>query len=79
MQKIEIYSTQRCPYCVRARALLDTRGLAYSEIDVSANDRLMQHMITRSGQRTVPQIFIDGEAVGGYEQLSQLAASGGLD
>lgn len=79
MQKIEIYSTQQCPYCVRARALLDTRGLAYSEIDVSANDRLMQHMITRSGQRTVPQIFIDGEAVGGYEQLSQLAASGGLD
>ncbi|UCB54595.1 MAG: glutaredoxin 3 [Thiotrichales bacterium] len=79
MQQIEIYSTQRCPYCVRAKALLDTKGLAYSEIDVSANDRLMQHMITRSGQRTVPQIFIDGDPVGGFEQLSQLAASGGLD
>ena len=79
MQQIEIYSTQRCPYCVRAKALLDTKGLAYSEIDVSANDRLMQHMITRSGQRTVPQIFIDGEPVGGFEQLSQLAASGVLD
>jgi glutaredoxin 3 len=78
MRQIEIYSTQQCPYCVRARALLNEKGLAYREIDVSGDQGLMRHMIRRSGQRTVPQIFIDGEPVGGYQQLSQLAAKGGL-
>jgi len=78
MRQIEIYSTQQCPFCVRAKALLDSIGLAYREIDVSADHNILQRMIKRSGQRTVPQIFIDGESVGGYEQLSRLALSGGL-
>lgn len=79
MKHIEIYSTQQCPYCVRAKALLDAKGLEYEEIDVSGDHQVMQRMIRRSGQRTVPQVFINGEAVGGYEQLSQLAAVGGLE
>ena len=78
MRHIEIYSTQQCPFCVRAKALLDSIGLAYREIDVADDHRIMQHMIRRSGQRTVPQIFIDGISVGGFEQLSQLAAAGEL-
>lgn len=78
MRNIEIYSTQRCPYCTSARALLNDKGLAYREIDVSGDQQLMQHMIERSGQRTVPQIFIDGQSVGGYQQLLHLASAGGL-
>ena len=78
MQYIEIYSTQQCPFCVRAKALLNAKGLGYREIDVSADHQIMQHMVKRSGLRTVPQIFIDGESVGGYEQLSRLASSGEL-
>jgi GrxC family glutaredoxin len=79
MRNIEIYSTQQCPYCVRARALLNAKGLDYEEIDVSVDQQIMQYMIERSGQRTVPQIFIDGEPVGGFEQLSMLDSSGELD
>ena len=78
MRQIEIYSTRQCPYCVSAKALLNAKGLAYNEIDVTSDHQLMQNMIRRSGQRTVPQIFIDGESVGGYQQLSHLAAAGGL-
>ena len=79
MRHIEIYSTQQCPYCLRARALLNAKGLDYEEIDVSVDQQIMQYMIERSGQRTVPQIFIDGEPVGGFEQLSMLDSSGELD
>ena len=78
MRQIEIYSTQLCPFCVRAKALLDSIGLAYREIDVSVDHKILQRMMKRSGQRTVPQIFIDGISVGGFEQLSQLAAAGEL-
>ena len=67
MRQIEIYSTQLCPFCVRAKALLD-----------SIDHKILQRMMKRSGQRTVPQIFIDGISVGGFEQLSQLAAAGEL-
>ena len=79
MRHIEIYSTQQCPYCLLARALLNAKGLDYEEIDVSVDQQIMQYMIERSGQRTVPQIFIDGEPVGGFEQLSMLDSSGELD
>ena len=78
MKNIQIYSTQQCPYCVRAKALLQAKGLPYEEINVSADIDVMQEMIQRSGNRSVPQIFIDGEPVGGFVELSQLHAEGGL-
>lgn len=78
MRNIQIYSSQQCPYCVRAKALLQAKGLPYEEIDVSADIDVMQEMIQRSGNRSVPQIFIDGEPVGGFQELSQLHAEGGL-
>lgn len=78
MKNIQIYSTQQCPYCVRAKALLQAKGLPYEEIDVSADIEVMQEMVQRSGNRSVPQIFIDGEPVGGFQELSQLHAEGGL-
>jgi glutaredoxin 3 len=79
MARIEVYTTQFCPYCVRAKRLLQERGLAYEEFDVGDDDRLREEVIERSGgRRTVPQIFIAGRAIGGYDELAALDASGDL-
>ena len=78
MPNIQIYSTQQCPFCVNAKTLLQTKGLPYEEVDVSADIERMQEMIQRSGNRTVPQIFIDGDAIGGYQELARLNAAGDL-
>lgn len=78
MKQIEVYTTQQCPYCVRAKALLAARGLAYDEIDVSRDMARMEEMIVRSGRRTVQQIFIDNEAIGGFDELSRLHTDGKL-
>ncbi|GAB4267945.1 MAG: hypothetical protein Kow00122_21460 [Thermoleophilia bacterium] len=79
MADIEIYTKEWCPYCARAKMLLKAKGLAYREIDVTANPARESEMIERSGLRTVPQIFIDGVSVGGYDALASLNASGDLD
>lgn len=79
MADIEVYSKEWCPYCARAKVLLKTKGLAYREIDVTAGGEPERVMIERSGLRTVPQIFIDGVSVGGYDSLASLNASGELD
>lgn len=74
-----MYSTQYCPYCTRARALLERKGVAFEEIDVSRDEARREHMVRASGRRTVPQIFIDGRPVGGYDDLVALDRSGELD
>ena len=80
MPKIEIYSTTYCPYCVRAKALMDAKDLDYTEIDVTGNDEARIALVEKSGgRRTVPQIFINNEAVGGYDDLRALEESGKLD
>jgi GrxC family glutaredoxin len=79
MKKIEIYSKQWCPYCLKAKSLLKSKGLSYEDIDVTEDMAQKQEMIARSGRRTVPQIFIDGKAMGGYDDISQLNATGELD
>jgi glutaredoxin 3 len=79
MARIEMFTTPSCPYCVRAKRLLQERGLAYEEIDVSGDDDLRARVMERAGgRRTVPQIFIDGRSIGGYEELAELDASGEL-
>ena len=75
---IEIYTTDWCPYCERAKTLLQSKDLPYTEIDVTDDAARQQEMIERSQRRTVPQIFIDGEAIGGSDELAQLAATGEL-
>jgi len=75
---IEIYSTQTCPYCVRAKTLLQSKGLAYTETDVTEDLDKVSEMIERSGRQTVPQIFIDGDAIGGFLELASLNATGRL-
>lgn len=77
MAEIEIYTTQTCPYCIRAKALLSKKGVAFREIDVSGG---RDAMTKRAGGRTsVPQIFINGEHIGGCDDLHDLDAAGGLD
>jgi len=77
MTKIEIYSKEWCPYCTKAKALLKSKGLEYQEHDVTNSGE--EEMIERSGRRSVPQIFINGESLGGYDDIAGLNASGELD
>lgn len=80
MADIEIFTTQVCPYCVRAKRLFDKKGVSYREIDVSTDAGLRESMTARAGgRRTVPQIFIDGEHIGGCDDLYALESKGGLD
>jgi glutaredoxin 3 len=78
MARIELYTSPSCSFCIRAKRLLQERGLPYEEHDVAADDELRASVMERSGRRTVPQIFIDGRSIGGYEELAELDASGEL-
>lgn len=80
MATVEIYTTPLCPYCIRAKRLLDRKGVAFTEIDLWREPGRRAEMIRRAqGRRTVPQIFIDGTGVGGSDDLHALEASGRLD
>ena len=69
-----------CPFCFRAKSLLKSKGIAFSEIDVTGDDAMREKMIELSGgRRTVPEIFINGKIVGGYDELSALDTRGELD
>jgi len=72
---VEIYTTPSCPFCVRAKRLLEARGIDYDEIDVADDPALRADLVQRTGRRTVPQIFIDGEPIGGFEELAALDAN----
>ena len=73
MPKIEIYSKDWCPFCHRAKALLDHKGVAYEEIDVTRDAEAEKTMVERAGdRRTVPQIFVDGRHVGGSDDLYKI-------
>ena len=76
---ITLYVTGWCPYCQRAKALLDSKQLAFNEVDVDEDPKLRQEMTARSGRRTVPQIFIGERHVGGCDDLVALEARGELD
>ncbi|MCV2448397.1 MULTISPECIES: glutaredoxin 3 [Paracoccus] len=80
MAKVEIYTTPTCPYCMTAKALLRKKGVSYEETDVSRDPDLRAAMTRRAGgRRTVPQIFIDGQHVGGSDDLHALEHQGKLD
>ena len=80
MKPVEIYTTPYCPYCIAAKRLLDKKGVAYAEADVSRDPALRQAMTVRAGgSRTVPQIFIGGEHIGGCDDLHALDHRGALD
>ena len=80
MAEVEIYATMFCPYCARARALLERKGVRYTEIDLMEQPGRRNEMIRRAGGRTtVPQIFIDGEHIGGCDDMVALDRRGQLD
>ncbi|MCR6658613.1 glutaredoxin 3 [Asticcacaulis taihuensis] len=79
MSKIDIYTKPYCPYCERAKALLEEKGAEYNEIVASHDPALRAEMNERSGRYTYPQIFINGTHVGGCDDLMALNARGGLD
>jgi len=76
---VEIYTTPICPYCIRAKALLDKKGVAYKEVNVMVNPGKRKEMIQRSGGHTVPQILIDGKPIGGCDDLFELDFDGDLN
>jgi glutaredoxin 3 len=78
--KVELYSTTYCPFCTRAKSLLNRKGVAFDEIDVTDDDALRARMVEMSGgRRSVPEIFINGKIIGGYDELKALDDSGKLD
>jgi len=77
--KIEIWGTEFCGYCSAARMLLKKKGLEYEDVSVSRDAELRREMEQRSGRRSVPQIFIDGQPIGGFDELYALDQSGELD
>ncbi|HBA39917.1 MAG: glutaredoxin 3 [Deltaproteobacteria bacterium RIFCSPLOWO2_12_55_13] len=79
MPKVVIYTTTSCPYCTRAKAFLRSKNVDFEEIDVSRDERLQEEIIRLSGRRTVPQIFINGKSVGGFDDIRQMDATGDLD
>lgn len=81
MQTVEVtmYSTRFCPYCMMARRLLKSKGIEYKEIPVGSNHDLWAEMEKLSGRSTVPQIIINNEPVGGYDDIARLNQTGELD
>jgi glutaredoxin 3 len=78
--KVQVYSTTYCPFCTRAKALLKNKGVPFEEIDVTDDDKLRQKMVELAGgRRTVPEIFINGKIIGGYDELRALEMKGELD
>ena len=80
MAEVELYTTMFCPYCTRARTLFERKGIAYIEVDIVEEPARRDEMIRRAGGRTsVPQIFINGEHIGGSDELVALDRAGELD
>jgi len=77
--RVELYRTRYCGYCALAARVLDQRGVPFTEIDVSSDHERRRWLAQVTGRRTVPQIFIDGRSIGGYEELAALARRGELE
>lgn len=76
---VTLYTTRFCPYCIRARSLLDEKGIDYEDIAVDHDPQLRREMVQLSGRTTVPQIWIGEQHVGGCDDLMLLARQGQLD
>lgn len=79
MPKVEIYTQPWCPYCERAVALLQRKGVAFQEINAPHGTAQREDAMARSGRSTMPQVFIDGRHVGGCDDLTALERAGKLD
>ena len=79
MARVQMYTTAWCGYCVRAKALLDSKGIEYEEIRLDDDPRFRQKLLDLTGGWTVPQILLDGRPIGGYTELWQLDKTGRLE
>ena len=80
MADVTVYTTESCPFCMRAKAFLDQRGVQYDEIFISRSDDAgRERLVAETGGYTFPQIIIDGRNIGGWDQLSALDTAGELD
>jgi glutaredoxin 3 len=79
MTRITVYTTRWCGYCVRAKALLDSKGLSYDEISLDGDPAFRQTLLDLTGGWSVPQILIDEQPIGGYTELWRLDKTGALD
>lgn len=79
MAKVIIYSKENCPYCQLAKGFFDARNIPFQEIRIDLDGKQRDEMIRLSNRRTVPQIFINDQPIGGYDDLAELAKSGKLD
>jgi len=79
MNKVTIYTTQWCPFCIRAKKLLEHKSIEYTEIKVDGDQAKRQEMTKLSGARTVPQIFIGDRPIGGCDEIFSLERQGKLD
>ena len=79
MPKVEVFCTPFCPYCIRAKKLLESKGVEYEDIRIDKHPERQSEMIERSKRTSVPQIFIDDYHVGGCDDLFELEAEGTLD
>jgi glutaredoxin 3 len=76
---VVVYTTRNCGYCVVAKRLLAKRGVPFEEVDVTGDAAARTWLVETTRRRTVPQIFIDGEPIGGYEELAALDRAGWLE
>lgn len=79
MSKVVVYTTQYCPYCISAKALLAKKGVAFEEIKVDGNSQLRAEMAQKAGRSSVPQIWIGAQHIGGCDELHALDRAGKLD
>lgn len=79
MPRVVIYTTNYCPYCFSAKALLRSKNVEFEEVDVTHDPGRREEMQRLSGRRTIPQIFIDGHPIGGFDDARRLDAAGELD
>jgi glutaredoxin 3 len=79
MARIQVYSTRWCGYCVRAKTLLESKGIDYEDVSLDDDPAFRQKLFDLTGGWTVPQILIDGKPIGGYTELWRLDRAGGLD
>jgi glutaredoxin 3 len=79
MARILIYTTDWCGYCIRAKALLDAKGIEYDEVNLDSDPAFRSRLLELTGNWTVPQILVDDRAIGGYTELRRLDRDGRLD
>ncbi len=78
MAKVVVYSKVPCPYCIQVKRLLDARGIAYEEIDITGDTQAIADLSAKTGMFTLPQVFVNDELVGGYDETAAADKSGKL-